>query len=586
VAQLLAARDQRGHVTAARRACGGDVALEAQKLEVQRLALEGGARSAAPRRPHRQTGDQLGQLGVLRIDARRRVAEVLAQVACRPARQLAAERRLGVEVAQRLCPFGGHRDALGQERALGPRDRVERRGRSTRLPRSPASRAAVADARAVGAARARVRTRTGARGGGRGGASRRPSARRPRTGARQPRRDERGRQIGPVGHGRHELLAQRARRHRREHRSQRIDDTVLALGGRQVPGVELALHAEADEGHRRLHQPRHRLRAVGLHEVGGIGARRERHHAQLEPPARRHASGPQHRLLTRPVGVQRELHARREPRQLADLLLGQRRAHQTDGVAQPGLVHRDHVRVALGDDHAPRARRVGTGDVRPEQVAALVVDGVVGRVQVLRPLVGAQGPRAEAEHASAQVAQREHDPPAEAVVQHALALGALGEARLVDLAVGEAAAADGVEQRVVGAGRVAHAELAQGRLLEAPAGQVLARGRRLGRVPQVAHVERRGALEQLVQALARLAALGRRGVLLDDLQAHAVAVGDVLHRALEVESLGELHEAERVTALAAPEAVEELLRRVDPERRRALVVERAEPLVAVGASAA
>ena len=62
------------------------------------------------------------------------------------------------------------------------------------------------------------------------------------------------------------------------------------------------------------------------------------------------------------------------------------------------------------------------------------------------------------------------------------------------------------------------------------------------------------------------------------LQRHAVALGQRLERLAEVEPLGLHHELEDVAARAAAEAVVELLDRVDPERRRALVVERAQPL--------
>jgi hypothetical protein len=143
-----------------------------------------------------------------------------------------------------------------------------------------------------------------------------------------------------------------------------------------------------------------------------------------------------------------------------------------------------------------------------------------------------------------------------------------------------------VQQLVVSGRRVADPELAQRPLVEPPRGEVLARRRRLVGVPQVADVERRRALEQLVQALAHPPALGLGRVLLDRLELHPVAVREVLERRLEVEALGHLDEPERVPALAAPEAVEELLAGVDPERRGPLVVERAQALVAVDPSAA
>ena len=75
---------------------------------------------------------------------------------------------------------------------------------------------------------------------------------------------------------------------------------------------------------------------------------------------------------------------------------------------------------------------------------------------------------------------------------------------------------------------------------------------------------------------AAAALLGRRVVLLA-LHPHVEALGQELHRLLELERLGLLDELEGVAALAAAEAVVELLLGVHGERRRALVVERAQP---------
>ena len=70
------------------------------------------------------------------------------------------------------------------------------------------------------------------------------------------------------------------------------------------------------------------------------------------------------------------------------------------------------------------------------------------------------------------------------------------------------------------------------------------------------------------------------------LQLDPVALGQQLQGAFEVEALGLLHEREDVAGGLAAEAVVDLLARVDPERRRALVVERAQALVAAGPGAA
>ena len=84
--------------------------------------------------------------------------------------------------------------------------------------------------------------------------------------------------------------------------------------------------------------------------------------------------------------------------------------------------------------------------------------------------------------------------------------------------------------------------------------------------------------EQLEQALAAPAALGRARVLLLALELDAVAVGEELERAVEVEPFGLLHEREDVARGLAAEAVVDLLSGSIAERGRALVVERAQPL--------
>ena len=77
-------------------------------------------------------------------------------------------------------------------------------------------------------------------------------------------------------------------------------------------------------------------------------------------------------------------------------------------------------------------------------------------------------------------------------------------------------------------------------------------------------------------------ALGLARILGLALQLDPAAIGQQLERRLEVHALGLLHEREHVPLGLAAEAVVDLLHRVDPERGRALVVERAQPLVAAG----
>ncbi|MCU0313384.1 MAG: hypothetical protein MUC84_04905 [Solirubrobacteraceae bacterium] len=465
---------------------------------------------------------------------------------------------LEVQAREHRHPLLGQRQALDEKRALDPRDRVDdrprrcgRRGRRRRGPR-------------LGLGRRDAPPRLG-----------RPARR-----LREPLDQLRPAHAQAAGRQLDQLVAHRARRQRTEHGLQRLDDRVLALGLAQVPALELALDPEAHERHRRRGPLAQAVGALRGEQVRGVLPGGQRHDAQLQPAARGDARGLEHRLLAGAVGVEREQDHRREPRQLGHLVVGERGAHQADGVHEARLVHRDHVGVALAEQHLPRLRRRRARQVGAEQVAALVVDGVVGRVDVLRLLVGADGAPAEPEHAPARVAERELEPPAEEVVEVAVA-SAAREPRVEELLLGVAGAPRVHEHRVPRARRVADPEGAQRLLLEAAPEQVRPRLGGLLGLPEHPHVPRRGPLEQLEQPLAALAPARGVRVLVDDLERHAVAVGEVLHRLAERQPLGQLDELEEVAALAAAEAVEDLLLGVDAERRRALVVERAgaHPLV-------
>ena len=241
---------------------------------------------------------------------------------------------------------------------------------------------------------------------------------------------------------------------------------------------------------------------------------------------------------------------------------------------KPALVQGQHVGVALHYVYPALLRGVLAGAVDAEQRAALAVNGALGGVHVLGLLVVAHRARAEAEHPPAGVPQREHDPRAEAVVE--AAPPALAQARRLDLRLREPRPPRAQQHAVPGAGRKSHAELLQHLAPEATALEVGAGPRRLAGVPQVPAVEGGRLREQLDQPLALAPALvvAPAGVVL---QLDSVAVGELLDGVAEVEALLLLQEREDVAARLAAEAVVELLDRVDRERRRALVVERAQP---------
>ena len=245
--------------------------------------------------------------------------------------------------------------------------------------------------------------------------------------------------------------------------------------------------------------------ALGGHHLGRVLARRHRRHPQPHLAPRRDPLRPQHRLLPGRVGVERQHHLLDHPRERGDLLVGDRRAHHPDRLLDPGLVQGQHVRVALDHDRPARLGDRRLGQVDAVEHLALVEEVGLGRVDVLRPLVGAHRPAAEAERAAAAVADREHDPRAEAVVLAPAPplLDQPDPAQLVDLEPGPLAAQ---QHLVPGARRVADREGAQHLLASPRSRQVLARLGGLVGVPEVAGVEGRGAVEQLAEAAALLRA--------------------------------------------------------------------------------
>ena len=381
-----------------------------------------------------------------------------------------------------------------------------------------------------------------------------------------------------------ELLSHGARRELCKHGSQLLENSIATLGGLAVARGEDPFDAEADERQRRCNQCAHGLGSVTLEHLRRIAPRWKRRDAQFETLLGCNPCSLQHRLLPGSVSIERQHHRRCQARQLRNLLVGQRRAHQADALAHPRLVSCDHVGVALAQHHRPGFGGVRPGEVRAEQMAPLVVDLTVRAVEVLRAVLRTQRAGPEAEHASALVAQREGDAPPKAVIDAARSvLRALHESRRQQLGLAEAAAARGQQHAIPGARREADAKLAQDGLLEAPTRQVLTCPCALLVLPEHPLVVAAGAVEQLVQARLASARLGGTRVLLLALERHAVAVGEELDRADELEPLGLHREVEGIARRLTTEAVVDLPRRLDAERGRALLVKRAAPDVGVAA---
>src|SRR5262245_1337216 len=173
-------------------------------------------------------------------------------------------------------------------------------------------------------------------------------------------------------------------------------------------------------------------------------------------------------------------------------------------VVDAGLMQADRVHVAL-DHHeflesAPRTARL----VQAVELASLVEERRLGRVQVLR-LAGVDDASTEGDDAAARIANRKHHAVAEAVVV-ALTLPA-GAALAFDDETGIAetlalgiAAAETTQHLVPGVGGVADREALAGSGREAALRQVLACA---GLALELLCVEARNESHQLVQRLIR-----------------------------------------------------------------------------------
>ena len=258
--------------------------------------------------------------------------------------------------------------------------------------------------------------------------------------------------------------------------------------------------------------------------------------------------------------------------------LGDRRAERRHGVGEAGLGERDHVHVALGDDHRAALADRCPGERQAVQQLALVEQRRVGGVQILGPRL-AERAAAEADDPAAPVVDREHHPVAEAVEARAAVLGLDQEARLDRAGLAVALGLERALERGAVGRRIAEPEAEDGRAVEPAFGQI---GRGLGALRALqapGQPARRRLVDRVEGAIDR-----RLGVAGAARRRQAGQLGEAGDRLAEVQALERHDEVDRVAVLAAAEAVIEALGLGDRERGRLFLVERAQAQVLAAAA--
>ena len=208
--------------------------------------------------------------------------------------------------------------------------------------------------------------------------------------------------------------------------------------------------------------------------------------------------------------------------------------------------------------------------IEREEVAALVENGRFRAVEVFRSVLAEDAAR-KADHVAAHVDHREHEPVAEGVVPAAVP-ALFDQSRVEELIVRIALFAHRLFQRAPFVRRAAETEIRGRRLRDAAPRHVFPGALARGGVQLL--VEKAGCVPVEREQTGALFALA--GVLLLG-QGHVRPPREKGHRLREGEVFDLHDEADHAAALAAAEAVVDLLVRRDGERGRFLAVEGAEP---------
>src|SRR5690606_38497985 len=298
----------------------------------------------------------------------------------------------------------------------------------------------------------------------------------------------------------------------------------------------------------------------------------QRDYERVDPGLQQRVRRAERRAPARSVAVIEQQRAPRIPREQVRLLGRHRGAHAGNRVLDATTRERHIVHVTLDDERRTLAPDRVARPVQAVENGALVEDRRLGRIEIFRLVTAGEYTSTERDHATAHLGHREHQPVAETVVRLAASLALLDQPRIQQHVILDTVLMGRAAQRLPVVGRIADAEPLDGILTDLALLQVaqcmLARGLAQHSLEEVCR-ERDGLVQLAVGILLLARPFPARDL-------HANAVRDLAHRVGEREPLVLHEETENVARLAAAEALEEALRWDHVERRRLLVMERAE----------
>ena len=250
-----------------------------------------------------------------------------------------------------------------------------------------------------------------------------------------------------------------------------------------------------------------------------------------------------------------------------------RRAERRDAFFKPRLRELDHVHVPFADDGAALAVDEFAPFEESVEFAPLVVDRRLGAVDVLGLLVLLEGARAEADHVTLHVSDREHQPVAVGVVA---AVAFVDQKTALDELGRTVTLAPELLQRVPAFGGVAQVEFGGGLARNPASLQIVDRLFALLELSRivaggVGHVFGEAFLSGFALNVARTSTLARH--------LHVVEARELFDGLGKFETLIAHEKTDGVAGNAAAEALEELFGGADREGRRLFLVEGAARLI-------